>query len=97
MLDIDKLTNVTEPDYPKNFGSSTKYENVVKMALFRLFFENGSNDFDQTRSEGRTNQFRAPPENRMSKKISVLEIFIHKVAILAKKRQKWCPKISPEP
>ena len=54
------------------------------MALFRLFLENGSNDFDQTRSEGRTNQFRAPPENRMSKKISVLEIFIHKVEILAK-------------
>ena len=68
----------------KNFGSSTKYENVVKMALFRLFLENGSNDFDQTRSEGRTNQYRAPPENCMSKKIAVLEIFIHKVEILAK-------------
>ena len=54
------------------------------MARFRLFLENGSNDFDQTRSEGRTNKFRAPPENRMSKKISVLEIFIHKVQILAK-------------
>ena len=50
------------------------------MMVFRLFLENSSNDFDQTRSEGRTNQFRAPPENRMS----VLEIFIHKVQILAK-------------
>ena len=68
----------------KNFGSSTKYENVVKMALFQLFLENGSNDFDQTRSEGRTNQFRVFPENRIFKKISVLEIFIHKVEILAK-------------
>ena len=54
------------------------------MMVFQLFLKNGSNDFDQTRSEGRTNQFRAPPENRMSKKISVLEIFIHKVEILAK-------------
>ena len=68
----------------KNFGSSKKYKNVVKMALFRLFLENGSNDFDQTRSEGRTNQFWAPRENRMSKSFSVLEIIIHKVQILAR-------------
>ena len=54
------------------------------MVVFRLFLENGSNDFGQNAPEGRTNQFRAPPENRMSKKTSVLEIFIHKVEILAK-------------
>ena len=69
MLDIDKGWKVTKPDFGKKIGSSTKYENVVKITVFRLFLENGStNDFDQTRSEGRTNQFRAPPENRMSKK-----------------------------
>ena len=68
----------------KNFGSSKKYENVVKMTVFRLFLKNGSNDFDETWSECRTNQFWAPRENRMSKKIAVLEIFIHKVQILAK-------------
>ena len=68
----------------KKFGSSKKFKNVVKMVVFRLFLENDVIDFGQTRSDGRTNQFRAPPENRTSKKISVLEIFIHKVAILAK-------------
>ena len=68
----------------KNFGSSKKYENVVKMTVFRLFLKNGSNDFDETWSECRTNHFWAPRENRMSKKIAVLEIFIHKVQILAK-------------
>ena len=68
----------------KNLGSSKKYENVVKMTVFRLFLKNGSNDFDETWSEYRTNHFWAPRENRMSKKIPVLEIFIHKVQILAK-------------
>ena len=70
--------------FQKNAGSSIKYENVVKMALFRLFLKNGSNDFDETRSECRTNQYWTARENRMSKKIAVLEIFIHKVQILAK-------------
>ena len=79
LLGIDNLRKVTKPDYPKKIGSSKKYENVVKMTVFRLFLENGSNDFDETRSECRTNQFWAPRENRMSKKISVLKIFIHKV------------------
>ena len=68
----------------KNFGSSKKLENVVKMMVFRLFLKNGSNDFDETCSECRTNPFWAPRENRMSKKIAVLEILIHKVQILAK-------------
>ena len=52
--------------------------------VFLLFLKNGSNDFDETWSECRTNNFWAPRENRMSKKIAVLEIFIHKVQILAK-------------
>ena len=68
----------------KNFGSSKKYENVVKMTVFRLFLKNGSNDFDETWSECRTNQYWTARENCMSKKIAVLEIFIHKVQILAK-------------
>ena len=54
------------------------------MALFRLFLENGSNDFAKTYSECKTNQFWATRENRMSKKSLVLEIFIHEVQILAK-------------
>ena len=82
MLDIDKRKSDEAGLSKKNFGSSKKYENVVKMTVFRLFVENGSNDFDQTRSED--NQFWESPENRMSKKIFVLEIFIHKVEILAK-------------
>ena len=83
--DIDKRGKLTKPDYPKkNFGLIKKYENVVKMTLFRLFIENGSNDFSQNAPECRTNQFWAPRENRMSKKIPVLKIFIHKVYILAK-------------
>ena len=70
--------------FEKNSGSSTKFENVLKIALFRLFLENGSNDLAENAPECRTNQYWAPRENRMSKKIAVLEIFIHKVQILAK-------------
>ena len=83
MLDNDKRKKVTKPDYPKNFGSSKKSKNVVKMTVFWLFLKNGSNDFDETCSECRSNQFWAPRENRMSKSFSVLEIIIHKVQILA--------------
>ena len=68
----------------KKSGSSIKYEKVVKIALFRLFLKNGSNDFDETWSECKLEHFWAPRENRMSKALSVLEIFIHKVPILAK-------------
>ena len=68
----------------KNFGSSKKSKNVVKMTVFWLFLKNGSNDFDETCSECRTNQFWAPRENRMLKSFSDLKIFIHKVQILAK-------------
>ena len=52
--------------------------------VFRLFLENGSNDFAQNAPECRTDQFWEPRENRMSGKSPVLEIFIHKVQILAK-------------
>ena len=34
------------------------------------------------------------PENFKSRTNLVLEIFIHKVPILDKKRSKWCPKIA---
>ena len=70
--------------FEKKSGSSIKSKNVVKIALFRLFLKNGSNDLAQNAPEWRTNQFWAPRENRMSKALSVLEIFIHKVQILAK-------------
>ena len=83
ILDNDKSKKVMKPDYPKKFGSSKKYKKVVKMTVFWLFLRNGSNDFDETCSECRTNQFWAPRENRMSKSFSVLEIIIHKVQILA--------------
>ena len=68
----------------KKSGSSIKYKKVVKMALFRLFLKNGSNDFDETCLECRTNQFWAPRENRMSKPFPVLEKIIHKAQIFAK-------------
>ena len=85
MIDNVKGKKETEPDYQKKIGSSKKLENVVKMAVFWLFFlKNVSNDFDETWSECRTNQYWTARKNRMSKKIAVLEIFIHKVQILAK-------------
>ena len=59
-------------------------ENVVKMTVFWLFLKNGSNDFSQNAPECRTNRYWTARENRMSKFGSVLEIFIHKVSILAK-------------
>ena len=68
----------------KKIGSSKKSKNVVKMTLFRLFLKNGSNDLAENAPECRTNQYWTARENRMSKKTSVLEIFIHKVEILAK-------------
>ena len=70
--------------FRKNSGSSIKYKNVVKMTVFQLFLKNGSNDFGQNAPECRTNQYGTACENRMSSKTSVLEIFIHKVEILAK-------------
>ena len=66
----------------KKSGSSIKYKNVVKMAVFRLFLRNYISEFDETCSECRTNQFWEPRENRMSGKNPVLEIFIHEVQIL---------------
>ena len=73
--------------FRKNSGSSIKYENVVKIRVFRLFLKNGSNDLGQNASECRTNQYWTARENRMSKFCSVLEIFIHKVEILAENGQ----------
>ena len=70
--------------FEKKSGSSIKSKKVVKIALFRLFLKNGSNDFAETWSECKLEHFWAPRENRMSKALSVLEIFIHKVPILAK-------------
>ena len=54
------------------------------MMVFWLFLKNGCNDFGQNAPECRTNQYWTARENRMSKFSSVLEIFIHKVSILAK-------------
>ena len=65
--------------FEKKSGSSIKYENVVKMAVFRLFLKNGSNDFDETWSECSSNHFRAFAKNRMSKSLPVPEIFTGEV------------------
>ena len=54
------------------------------MVVFWLFLKNSSNDFAQNAPECKTNQYWTARENRMSKFCSVLEIFIHKVSILAK-------------
>ena len=70
--------------FRKNSGSSIKYENVVKMMVFPLFLKNGSNDFGQNSPECRTNQYGTAREDRKFKFCSILEIFIHKVSILAK-------------
>jgi hypothetical protein len=72
----------------KKSGSSIKYENVVKIRVFRLFLKNGSNDFSQNAPECRTNQYWTARENRMSKFCSVLELFIHKVVIFGQNGQK---------
>ena len=58
-----------------------------KMAVFLYFLEKGSNDSGQNAPECRTNQYRTARENRMSRFCSVLEIFIHKVSILAENGQ----------
>ena len=71
----------------KKPGSSIKYENVVKIRVFRLFLKNGSNDFSQNAPECRTNQYWTARENRMSKFCSVLELFIHKVVIFGQNGQ----------
>ena len=70
--------------FRKNSGSSIKYENVVKMMVFPLFLKNGSDDFGQNALECRTNQYGTAREDRKFNFCSVLEIFIHKVSILAK-------------
>ena len=57
------------------------------MMVFWLFLKNGSNDFGQNAPECGTNQYWTARENRMSKFSSVVEIFIHKVSILAKNGQ----------
>ena len=55
--------------------------------VFRLFLENGLMEFAQNAPECRTNQYQTARENRMSKLCSILEIFIHKMSILAKNGQ----------
>ena len=93
MLDIDKLRKLTELDYPKKIlGSPKKFENVVKMMVFRLFLKNGSNDFVETCSECRTNQFWAPRENHMSKKSRSQDIHPQS-SDFGQKWWKWCPMI----
>ena len=63
----------------KNFGSSTKYENVVKKAVFRLFLQDYSNDFAHFFSECAGERYRSAEKNRLSKSCFVLEIFTVKV------------------
>ena len=72
-------------------GVNMSVRNIVRAGRYQVW-ENGSNDFDETCSECRTNQYWTACENRMSKKIAVLEIFIHKVQIFGQKWQKWCLK-----
>ena len=57
------------------------------MTVFRLFLENGSNDFVHFRSECRGDRYEDICKKPHVQKMSVLKIFIHKVAILAKNGQ----------
>ena len=83
MLDIEKVKNVTRPDFPKKCRVGKKCENVVKIIVFRDFLGNGSNYFDKKLQNGRGDQYEAFAKNRTFKKVSILEIFIHKVQIFA--------------
>ena len=86
MLDIDKLRKVTKPDYRKKIGLSKKYENVVKVTVFRILLENSSNDFAYLWSECREDRYRVLQQTAGPKKF-LFKIFIHKVVILAKNGQ----------
>ena len=77
----------TERIFRKKSGSSIKYENMHFWGVFRLFLENGSNDFDKKLQNGRGDQYEAFAKDRRSRAISVLEIFIHKVEIFAENGQ----------
>lgn len=57
------------------------------MTVFRLFLENGSNDFVHSWWNCRGDRYEAFAKNRRSKKIFFLVISIHKVAIFAKNGQ----------
>ena len=86
-VQYDKRKKRTRRFVRKNTGSSIKYDNVVKIRVFRPFPKNGSNDFSQNAPECRTNQYWTARENRLFKFFSILEIFIHKVPILAENEQ----------
>ena len=79
------MSKVTEQVYPKKkFGSSKKYQNMVKMTNHRLFLENGSNDFYQNVPDYRTNQFWLC-QIFLSRYSSIKSKFVPKTAIVVSK------------
>ena len=63
MLDIDKGSKVTRPDFPKKSRFIHKVQKCGQNDFWD-FRENGSNDFDKTLPNGRGDRYGAFAENR---------------------------------
>ena len=59
----------------KKFGSFKNGKNIPKIKVFWTMLENGSNDIDEIHSESSAHQYLSARENRLSKKILVLDNF----------------------
>ena len=79
-----KVRKVTKPDFGGKFWITHKVQKCGQIDGFLTFLKNYAKDLDETWSESRGEHFWTARENRVSKETSVLEIFIHKVQILAK-------------
>ena len=93
-LDFDKCRKVTKPDFQKKIWFIHKVQKCTFLSGFSTFSGNLAMNFHLFLIENdSTKCLWTACENRMFSKNPVLEIFIHKVEILAKNGKKWCLKI----
>ena len=93
-LAFNKPRKVTKPDFQKKIWFIHKVQKCTFLSGFSTFSGNLAMNFHLFLIENdSTKCLWTACENRMFSKNPVLEIFIHKVEILAKNGKKWCLKI----
>ena len=93
-LAFNKPRKVTKPDFQKKIWFIHKLQKCTFLSGFSTFSGNLAMNFHLFLIENdSTKCLWTACENRMFSKNRVLEIFIHKVEILAKNGKKWCLKI----
>ena len=91
VLDIDKVRKVMEPDYPKKIGSSTKYENVVKITVFDFFSKTALTIL--TKLAQKVELINSEQFRKLHVQKNCSRDIHPQSSDFGQKWQKWCPKI----